>query len=51
MSRKITYKNYNFRLHKDTKLKLSKEKKKSGKSWNLFILSLLEKQYGHTSKR
>lgn len=41
---KIKYKVFTLRLHEETKKKLIKQRQKSGLSWNLFLLELLEKQ-------
>lgn len=38
----IKYKVFTLRLHEETKKKLIKKQKESGKSWNLFMLDLLE---------
>ena len=39
----IRYKVFAMRLNEKTKKTLTEDKKKSGKSWNLFIYSLLKK--------
>jgi len=39
---KIRYRNFTMRLSQKTKKWLKKEKNSSGKSWNLFIYSLLQ---------
>ena len=41
---KIKYKTLGMRLHDETIRKLRLKQKKSGKSWNLFILDLIEKK-------
>jgi len=42
----IKYKVFSLRLHEETKKKLIERQKKSGKSWNLFLVALLnEKKY------
>lgn len=41
---KIKYKVFNLRLHEETKKKLNDRWKRSGLSWNLFVLKLLEKK-------
>ena len=38
----IKYKVFAVRLHEETKKKLIQKQKKTGLSWNLFILDLLE---------
>jgi len=38
---KIKYKVFALRLHEETKSELIKRQKKSGLSWNLFIVKLL----------
>jgi len=40
---KIEYKVFAMRLNEETKKKLKDKRAKSGLSWNLFIMSLLEK--------
>lgn len=40
----IKYKGFCFKLNENTYKKLKKKKEKSGKSWNLFLLSLIEKR-------
>lgn len=42
---KITYKTRPIRLSDETWEKLKKQKIKSGLSWNLFLLKLIEKQH------
>ena len=39
---KIKYKVFALRLHEETKKKLIDKQKRSGLSWNLFVLKLLE---------
>lgn len=39
---KIKYKVFTIRLHEETKKKFIEKRKHSGKSWNLFLLSLLK---------
>lgn len=41
---KIKYKVFTVRLHDETKKKLIEKQKKSGLSWNLFLLDLIEKK-------
>lgn len=41
---KIKYKVFTIRLHEETKKKFIDERKKSGLSWNLFLLKLLDKK-------
>lgn len=38
----IKYKVFSLRLNEETKKKLIQKQKKSGKSWNLFLLDLLK---------
>lgn len=40
----INYKVFTLRLNEKTKDKLIKERKRSGLSWNLFMLKLVEKK-------
>ena len=48
---KYNYLSYCFRLHTETYKKLKKAKKKSGVSWNIFILDLLNRKlYLRTKK-
>ena len=39
----IEYQVFTLRLHEETKKKLITKRKRSGLSWNLFIVKLLEK--------
>jgi len=44
---KIKYKVFTLRLHEGTKKQLLQKRKRSGKSWNLFILGLLNNEQKH----
>ncbi len=42
MSKDLKYKIKGIRMHEDTWTKLKNKRKKSGKSWNLYLLQLLD---------
>lgn len=44
---KIKYKVFSIRLHEETKKKFIEERKRSGLSWNLFLLELLKRNGKH----
>ncbi len=44
MSKDLKYKIKGIRMHEDTWLKFKDDRIKSGKSWNQYILSLIDKK-------